>query len=72
MRSFFVFLAILTFNLSAVFWISANPSFMVAVGEIVDMYVFPAVLAFSFSIFCFWLWAKLHFLSKRLRGEGWQ
>lgn len=65
----FIFLCILVFNVIASYWIAANPDFIVLVGQFVDVYVMPGVLALGFSIFAFWLWAKLNFLANRMQHE---
>lgn len=64
-----VFLLILTVNIFGVYWVAATPELLTAIGYIVDVYVFPGILAISMSIAAFWFYCKLLYIADRLRDE---
>lgn len=64
-----IFLCILIVNIIGAYWVAANQDFIVLIGQFVDVYVMPGLLALGFSIFAFVLWAKLNFLANRMQHE---
>lgn len=64
-----VFICILIVNVVGAYWVAANPDFLQLIGNFVDVYVFPGVLAFFFSVFVFWCYCELRFIANRLQHE---